>query len=53
MSREQVLLITLLTGKALDAILTKVSGMDEAQVAAAIEAESNKTDSLLYEMRSI
>lgn len=48
-----MLLIQLLLGKAVGAIMTRVSVMTDEDVQAAIKAESDKTESLLAEMRSI
>jgi hypothetical protein len=53
MTREQILLISLLLGKALDAIITKVSVMTDEDVMDAITQEETKTDSLLEQMRNI
>lgn len=51
MTQDQILLLQLLMGKALEAALTTVRGMAPADVKAAIESEENKTDSLLKRMR--
>ena len=51
MTRDQILLLQLIMGKALDAALTKVTGMDEVEVKAAIDVERAKTESLLEAMR--
>ncbi len=53
MSPDQALLISLLLGRALDAILVKVNQMGEDEVKQAIQAEEGKSRDLLAQMRRI
>lgn len=51
MTRDQILLLQLLMGKALDAALTQVRGMTPDQVTAALDTAEGKTADLLEKMR--
>ena len=51
MTRDQILLLQLLMGKALDAALTKVRGMTPDEVSATLEKQEGRTDELLKLMR--
>ncbi len=53
MNSNHALLIRMLLGRALDGILAKVQGMNDAQVKAAIESEEIKTSMLLDQMRDL
>ncbi len=53
MNSNHALLIRMLLGRALDGILAKVQGMNDAQVKAAIESEEIKTSMLLDQMRAL
>ena len=51
MTRDQILLLQLLMGKALDAALTTVRGLTPDQVTAALEKGEMETADLLERMR--
>ena len=53
LSKDQRLLINLMLGKAINAILTRVSDMSDDKVKAMISDEEALTDSLLDQMRKI
>lgn len=51
MTRDQILLLQLLVGKALDAALTKVRRMSPDEISVALKKEENRTAELLQQMR--
>ena len=53
MTRDQILLLQLLMGKALDAALTMVRGMTPDEVSTALEKQEGRTDELLKLMREV
>lgn len=53
MNNDHALLISMLLGRALDAILAKVQGMNDQQIKAAIKSEEIRTSMLLDEMRAL
>lgn len=53
MTPDQALLISMLLGRALDAILANVQAMTDQEVLAATQSEEVRTSMLLDEMRGI